>query len=121
MFGVGAGVAAGTGTGYTLDGIAYRTFSASIENTRAATLRALKRMDVAVKTDEATDQGRNIVGQAADRTIYIELEKLTTRTTRIRVTAKKGWFWRDRSTAGEIVAQTEQALDDTPAVTQKGR
>jgi uncharacterized protein DUF3568 len=119
--GVGAGVAAGTGTGYTLDGIAYRTFSASIENTRTATLRGLKRMDVMVKTDEAEGQGRKILGVAADRTIHIELEKLTSRTTRMRVTVKQGWFWRDRSTAGEIIAQTDQALDDTPSVTQKVR
>ena len=120
-FGVGAGVAAGTGTGYTLDGIAYRTFAASIENTRTATLRALRRMDVTVKTDEAEGQGRRILGVAADRTIHIELEKLTSRTTRMRVTVKQGWFWRDRSTAGEIIAQTDQTIDDTPSMTRKVR
>jgi len=125
LFGVGAGVAAGTGTGYTLDGIAYRTFSASVDEMRRATLSSLKRMDIAVKNDEAVKSDgeapakREILAEAADRKIYIELEQLTKRTTRMRVTAKQGFFFRDRATAGEIIAQTEHALDELPASSQK--
>ena len=119
LFGVGAGVAAGTGTQYTLDGIAYRTFSESSDRVRKASLAALRRMDVAVATDEEIENGRRIVGQAGDRTIDVELEQLTTRMTRIRVTAKYNWILRDRSTAGEIITQTEHALDELPAVSQK--
>jgi len=121
LFGVGAGVSAGTGTQYTLDSIAYRTFTASAEEMRRATLATFKRMDIAVQSDDGTADGRHIVGQAADRTIDIELESLTSRTTRMRVTAKQGWFWRDRATAGEVIAQTERSLDDLPAVSQKTR
>jgi hypothetical protein len=51
--------------------------------------------------------------------LSLELEKLTSRTTRMRITAKHGWFWRDRATAGEFSAQTERSLDDLPALTQK--
>jgi hypothetical protein len=51
----------------------------------------------------------------------VELEKLTSRTTRMRITAKVGWFLRDRATAGEFIVQTERALDDLPALTQKSR
>jgi hypothetical protein len=119
LFGVGAGVAAGTGTQYTLDGIAYRTFSESSDRVRKASLAALRRMDVAVATDEEIENGRRIVGQAGDRTIDVELEQLTTRMTRIRVTAKYNWILRDRSTAGEIITQTEHALDELPAVSQR--
>ena len=121
LFGVGAGVSAGTGTQYTLDSIAYRTFTASAEEMRRATLATFKRMDIAVQSDDGTADGRHIVGQASDRTIDIELESLTSRTTRMRVTAKQGWFWRDRATAGEVIAQTERSLDDLPAVSQKTR
>jgi hypothetical protein len=121
VLGTGVGVAAGTGTAYTLDGIAYRTFTAPMDEMRAATLRTLKRMDMAVKIDEPTAEGRRLTAAAADRTIDIELETLTSRTTRMRVTAKQGWFWRDRATAGEIIAQTERALEDSPALTQKPR
>ena len=119
LFGTAAGVTAGQGTAYTLDGIAYRTFTAPLDDVRRATLASLKRMDVALQKDDVTADGRELVGQAGDRTIYIELERLTARTTRIRVTAKQGWFFRDRATSGEIIAQTEHSLDDLPALTQK--
>jgi hypothetical protein len=121
VLGTGLGVAAGTGTAYTLDGIAYRTFTASVDDMRSATLRTFNRMDITVKSETPSTTGREIVGSAGDRDVYIELQKLTPRTTRMRVTAKQGWFFRDRSTAGEIIAQTEQALDDAPALTQKSR
>ncbi|MGH7357116.1 MAG: DUF3568 family protein [Candidatus Rokuibacteriota bacterium] len=119
LFGVGAGVAAGTGTSYTLDGIAYRTFTEPSERVRRATLAALRQMDVAVSSDDEMDNGRKIIGQAGDRTIDVELEQLTSRTTRMRVTARYSWILRDRSTAGEIITQTEHALDDLPAVSHK--
>jgi len=119
LFGVGAGVAAGGATQYTLDGIAYRTFTEPQERLRKATLAALRQMDVAVSSDDEMEGGRRIIGLAGDRSIDIELQQLTTRTTRIRVTAKYNWILRDRSTAGEIITQTEHALDELPAVSQK--
>lgn len=119
LFGVGAGVTAGTGTAYTLDGIAYRTFASPLDELRQATVTTLKRMDMVVKSDEPTDQGRTILAQAADRAIDIQLERLSTRTTRMRVVAKQGVFFKDRATAGEIIAQTERSLDEMPAVSQR--
>jgi len=120
LFGVGAGVAAGTGTSYTLDGIAYRTFTAPLDDVRRAAHTTLTRMDIALKSDETADGGgRAIVAAAGDRTVHIDLERLTARTTRMRVTVKQGWIWRDRATAGELIAQTEHALDDLPALSQK--
>jgi len=121
LFASGAGVAVGTGTSYTLDGIAYRTFSAPIDELRHATLVTFRRMDIGLETDEVSEDGRAMVGKAGDRTVYVDLERLTGRTTRMRVTAKQGWFWRDRSTAGEIIAQTERSLDELPALTKKAR
>ena len=121
LFGVGAGLSAGTGTQYTLDSIAYRTFTAPLQDIRRATLAAFKRMAITLQNDDMMDTGRHVVGQAGDRTVDIELERLTSRMTRMRVTAKQGWFFRDRATAGEIIAQTERSLDELPAVTQKIR
>ena len=121
------GVAGGTGTAYTLDGIAYRTFTAPIEDTRQAALRTARRMDMQVERDVAppVEEGkletREIVVNAGDRKVYIELERLTSRTTRMRVTAKQGWFWRDRATAGEFVAQTADAVEEGPALSRKGQ
>ena len=46
LMGVGAGISGSTGVSYTLDRIAYKTFTAPEEGLRTATLKALKRMDM---------------------------------------------------------------------------
>jgi len=119
LFGVGAGLSANTGTSYILDSTSYKTFAASEEGLRAATLKTLKRMDIKVEADQATESGRTIVAAAGDRTIEIELDRLTTRTSRMRIVTKRGWFFRDRATTEEIIIQTEQTLDNEPLLARK--
>ncbi len=119
LLGVGAGVSAGTGVSYTLDSIAYKTFTASQEQLHGATLKTLKRMAMAVKENQATESGRKIVALAGDRTIEIEVEGLTAKTSRMRVNAKQGWFFKDRATATEIIVQTERTLDDEPVLARE--
>ena len=114
LFGVGAGVTAGTGVSYTLDSIAYKTFTTQLENLQSATVRTLKRMDIVVKENQPTESGRKLMAVAGDRSIDIELDRLTARTSRMRVNAKHGWFFKDRATATEIILQTERTLDDEP-------
>jgi len=119
LLGVGTGVTAGTGVSYTLDSIAYRTFTTPVETLQAATLTTLERMDIEVRDIEvretqASESGRNIVGVAGDRTIEIELDRLTAKTTRMRVNAKHGVFFKDRATAAEIIVQTERTLEGEP-------
>jgi hypothetical protein len=119
---VSQGCAAGTAghsVNYTLDGVAYRTFSAPLDQLQRITLTTFKRMDLALKSDAVKDDGcREMVAAAGDRTVHVELEKLSARTTRMRITAKQGWLWRDRAAAGEIIAQTERSLGDS-AVSQR--
>ena len=116
LFGVGAGVSTGTGVSYTLDSIAYKTFTAPVEDLQGATLKTLKRMDITVKENKPGESGRRIVAIASDRTIEIELDRLTAKTSRMQVVAKQGWLLRDRATAMEIIIQTEQTLDDQPSL-----
>ena len=116
LFGVGAGVSTGTGVSYTLDSIAYKTFTAPVEDLQSATLKSLKRMDITVKENKPSESGKKIVAVAGDRAIEIELDRLTARTSRMQVVAKRGWLLRDRATATEIIIQTEQTLDDQPPV-----
>lgn len=116
LFGVGAGVSTGTGVSYTLDSIAYKTFTAPVEDLQGATLKTLKRMDITVKENKPGESGRRIVATASDRTIEIELDRLTAKTSRMQVVAKQGWLLRDRATAMEIIIQTEQTLDDQPSL-----
>ena len=78
------GVGASTGSSYIMDSIYHKTFAASEEGLRAATLKTLKRMDIKVEADQATESGRTIVAAAGDRTIEIELDRLTARTSLMR-------------------------------------
>jgi len=80
-----------------------------------------KRMNIALKSDDIKADGRELVAASSDRTIYVDLEQVTARTTRMRITAKQGWFWRDRTTAGEIIARTERTLANMPAVTERNK
>ena len=111
LFGVGAGISGGTGVNYTLDSVAYKTFAASEPELRAATLRTLKRMAIDVTENQATESGRQITANAGDRAVDIELDRITAKTSRMRVNVKKGWILRDRATAGEIIVQTEKSLE----------
>lgn len=117
-------LAAGVGVNYTLSGIAYKTVVAPLKNTRLATLKTLNRMEINVQKDEATTAGWQIVATATDRTIDIQLERLTPTTTRMRVTVDKGdIFFKDRATATEIIAQSVQRLqqDQQTAALNKKR
>ncbi|MBI3077106.1 MAG: hypothetical protein HYY85_09020 [Deltaproteobacteria bacterium] len=87
-FEAGSGAADGTGVTYTLDSIAYKTFGTPLEDLQRATLRTLKRMDIEVKETWAAESGTKIVGAAGDHPIEIELEPLTSETSRMRVNAR---------------------------------
>jgi hypothetical protein len=110
LFGVGAGVATGTSVSYTLDGVAYRTFTAPLPQVETATRTALDRMGIKVDATAKTEQGKAIKAFGNDREIEIELEVVSSKTTRIRTVAKQGIFFKDRATATEIILQTEKVL-----------
>ena len=116
LFGVGAGISGGTGVNYTLDSVAYKTFAASEPELRAATLRTLKRMAMDVTAKKTTETGSEITASAGDRTVEIELDRITAKASRMRVVVKQGWIFRDRATAGELILQTARTLDNGSAV-----
>ena len=110
----GAGVGLATGVDHTLIGTVYKTFTVSVNELRFATLKALDRMDMKLAKDQAQAGGWAIEASAADRVIEIELERLSGKTTRMRVVANQGgWFLRDSATANEIVVQTAGSLDES--------
>jgi hypothetical protein len=111
LLGVGAGVTTGTAVSYTMDGIAYRTFTASLPQVERATLTALNDMGMAIEGSQKTDEGKSIKAKGLDRQIEIELQAISSKTTRIRTVAKEGVFFKDRATATEIILQTERILE----------
>ena len=113
VMGATAGVGMSTGVEHTLNGVVYKTFTAPLSNVRIAALKTLDQMDMPVKTDTKAEAGWELSATAADRAIEIELEQLTDRTTRMRVVADKGEiFFKDTSTATEIILQTAQILQE---------
>ncbi len=119
VVGAGAGGSAAAATEYTLNGTAYRTFTASSAPVHQATRAALTQMGMTVKTDERTAEGHALAALAGEREVEIELLALTPKATQMRVTVKNGVFWRDRSTAGEIITQAGTALDRSAALARK--
>jgi hypothetical protein len=109
----GAGIGIGAGIDHTMNGIVYKTFTASTNELRFAALDALDRMGMTVTSDVASEAGWQLTATATDRIIEIELQKLTVRATRMRIVANEGIvFFKDTSTATEIILQTAQALQD---------
>ena len=109
----GVGIGAGAGTGHALDSIVYKTFTVPIDTLTKATTVTLARMDIELLDTNATDEGQTMKASAGDRSIEIELDRLTARTTRMRVVAKKNWLIRDRATATEIILQTDRTLTES--------
>jgi hypothetical protein len=106
------GVGTAAGVQHTLSGIAYKTFTAPLPRMRTAVKSALDQMDIRIGATEKMPNGERLKARAADRDIEIELEALTSRTTRMRSVARNGLLM-DSATATEIILQTEKALGAT--------
>ncbi len=105
------GIAGSTGVNHTLSGIAYKTFATPVDELHFATLKTLGRLDMEVSEDKEIASGFEILALARDRKIEIELESLTSRTTRMRVVVNKGdIFFKDAATATEIIIQTVETM-----------
>src|SRR5262252_5427011 len=79
------GVGAGAGVEHTMNGIVYKTFDAPTNELRFATLKTLDHLGMPVTADEKSDAGWKLSATATERTIDIELQQLTEKTTRMRV------------------------------------
>src|SRR5437764_111796 len=113
VVGAGAGVGMGTGVEHELNGVGYKTFATPIDSVHHAARATLARLAMPITADTRTDDGWKVSASAAGRTIDIELERLTPRTTRMRVVADKGGlFGKDSATSTEIILQTAQTLQD---------
>jgi hypothetical protein len=107
------GVGGAFGVSHTLNGIVYKTFTEPLPKVKRAGLTALSQMEISVETIEKTKEGEIIHAKASNRTIEVELEAITRKTTRMRVTADSDGIFKDSATATEIILQTERALPAT--------
>ena len=106
-----AGAGASAALGASLNGITYRTFTAPLPLVKQASIAALEIMGITLDSFGRFDDGEIIFARTEGRTVEIELEAISQRATRLRVTTRDGGFFYDGATANEIVAQTEKALE----------
>lgn len=111
LFSASTGIAMGTSVDYTLNGIAYKTFVSPLPTVRQATLSGLNRMGIKVVQDKKSDTGWTIAATAEGREIDIDLERLTARTTRMRVVATNSVIFKDRATEAAIIDEAADMLD----------
>src|SRR6185295_15065781 len=105
----GAGATAALGASFA--GISYRTFTAPLPVVKSAALAALDNMGMTPESFGRFEAGEIISARAAGVTVEIELEALTARATRMRVSSRDGSLFYDAATASEIVAQTQKVLE----------
>ncbi len=108
-----AGMGGSAAITHTMNGITYRTFTAPQAKVRTATIKALDRMQIQLVSDGWQDKTnvRFVTAKTNERRIEIQLEPISSNTTRMRVIAKKGsGIFYDASTAEEIIQQTKISL-----------
>jgi hypothetical protein len=104
------GASAGTALRYGWDGVTHRTFTSSAAEVKHASLAALERMGIAFESFDVYEHGELIYARAQNRAIEIEIEPISERATRVRISAKNGSLFYDTATSADIVAQTERLL-----------
>jgi|AP12_2_1047962.scaffolds.fasta_scaffold214625_1 hypothetical protein len=103
---------AGVGASYTLSNVAYRSFSSSGDQVHQATIAALKKMDIKIIDDSKSEDGRIITATTKELDIVINLEEVTTKTTQVKVDARKRVVLKDKATAAEIINQVGKILGE---------
>ena len=104
------GVGAATGVQHTLGGVAYKTFTMPLPEIRKAVVATLRRMDITLGATQKIELGESITARAADREIEVQLESISSNTTRMRTSVRSGLLM-DSATATEIIIQTEKTLN----------
>jgi hypothetical protein len=115
-----AGAGATAALGASLAGITYRTFTAPLPVVKKAALAALENMGMTPESFDTFESGEIISARASGRSVEIELEALTPRATRMRVSTRDGGLFYDGATASEIVVQTQKVLE-APSATELAR
>ncbi len=114
LYGCAAVLVAGAAGGvqYTYNNIAYKTYPHNYDTTYNATMRVLKRMGINVAGEKVTNRGKIVVSYTLNLKIEIAFESITDKTTKVKVDAQKGRFFKDKATATEILIQVGKELGE---------
>ena len=102
---------ASAGVAYTFTNVAYKTIVSPIDRLEFANRLALMKMKVKYVERIETGDGIMIVAETSELDIYINLEKITPKTTKMSVDAEKNLVVKDKATAVAIIEETEAMLE----------
>lgn len=100
------------GVAYTVTNVAYKTMTFPSGQVENAVRAALKKMGIKETGSKKIERGIEISATTPKLKIDIELERITNKTTKISVDAKKNVLLKDSATAAEIIEQTERILEE---------
>ncbi len=100
------------GVEYTFTNNAYKTISYPIADVESALARAFQKMDIQETKTGKREREVDISAIAGELDIRVELDMITPTVTKIEVSARKNIFIKDKSTATEIIVQTEKNLEE---------
>ena len=115
----GAGAVVKTGTEYTMDGSARRTFSVPINAVRAGLLQAFERTGVIVQPSDEPGDDNTIHGRLAHRSVSVRLTAFSETLTGMTLVVKRNFFLKDRATSSELLEQVEQAIAENPVFARR--
>jgi hypothetical protein len=98
------------GVAYSLTNIAYKTIPCPIEQVEFANRLALMKMGIKHVEAVKTENRSRIFAETSELKITIDLNKITPKSTKISVDAKKNFLLKDKSTAEAIIDETEAML-----------
>ncbi len=96
---------------YTFTNVAYKTISAPIDQVEFANRLALIKMGIRYIESTEKENGIEIIAETSELKIHIDLEKITAKTTKMSVDARKTIVVKDKSTAAAIITETEAMLE----------
>ena len=98
------------GVAYSVTNIAYKTIPCPIDQVDLANRLALMKMGIKYVEVTKTENRTRIFAKTPELKIYIDLNKITPKSTKISVDAKKNFLVRDKSMAEAIIDETEAML-----------
>ncbi len=98
------------GVAYTVTNVAYKTVVFPIDQVEFANRLALIKMKIKYVDRTETGSGVQIVAETSELNIYINLEQITPKTTKICVDAEKNIVLKDKATAVAIIEEIEAML-----------
>ena len=98
------------GVAYSITNIAYKTIPYPIDQVDFANRLALMKMGIKYVDVIKTENRARIFAETYELKIYIDLDKITPKSTKISVDAKKNFLLKDKSTAEAIIDGTEAML-----------